>query len=31
IGLNDLNGASQTIYKQATFLQIPLLEVASIW
>jgi polar amino acid transport system permease protein len=31
IGLNDLTGAAQTIYSQATFLQIPLLVVASIW
>jgi polar amino acid transport system permease protein len=31
IGLNDLTGAAQSIYSQATFLQIPLLVVASIW
>jgi polar amino acid transport system permease protein len=31
IGLYDLTGAAQSIYSQATFLQIPLLVVASIW
>jgi polar amino acid transport system permease protein len=31
IGINDLLGASQNIYNQASFLQIPLLVVASIW
>jgi polar amino acid transport system permease protein len=31
IGLNDLTGAAQNLYSQATFLQIPLLVVASIW
>jgi polar amino acid transport system permease protein len=31
IGLNDLLGGAQNIYSQATFLQIPLLVVASIW
>jgi polar amino acid transport system permease protein len=31
IGLNDLTGAAQSIYSQATFLQIPLLVTASIW
>jgi polar amino acid transport system permease protein len=31
IGLNDLTGAVQSIYSQATFLQIPLLVLASIW
>jgi polar amino acid transport system permease protein len=31
IGLNDLLGASEQIYSSATFLQIPLLVVASIW
>ncbi len=31
ISLNDLTGAAQNIYNQATFLQVPLLVVASIW
>jgi len=31
IGLYDLLGAAQSIYSQATFLQVPLLVVASIW
>jgi polar amino acid transport system permease protein len=31
IGLNDLTGTVQEIYSQATFLQIPLLVLASIW
>ncbi|MFN2562536.1 MAG: amino acid ABC transporter permease [Jatrophihabitans sp.] len=31
IGLNDLLGSAQNIYSQATFLEIPLLVVASIW
>jgi polar amino acid transport system permease protein len=31
IGLNDLTGTVQQIYSQATFLQIPLLVLASIW
>jgi polar amino acid transport system permease protein len=31
IGLNDLTGSAQSIYSQATFLQIPLLVLASIW
>jgi polar amino acid transport system permease protein len=31
ISLNDLTGAATNIYNQATFLQIPLLVVASIW
>jgi polar amino acid transport system permease protein len=31
IGLNDLLGSTQNIYSQATFLQIPLLVVASMW
>jgi polar amino acid transport system permease protein len=31
IGLNDLTGAAQSLYSQATFLQIPLLVTASIW
>jgi polar amino acid transport system permease protein len=31
IGLFDLLGASQNIYNQASFLQIPLLVVASVW
>ena len=31
ISLNDLTGAAQNLYNQATFLQIPLLVVASIW
>jgi polar amino acid transport system permease protein len=31
ISLNDLTGAAQSIYNQATFLQIPLLVAASIW
>jgi polar amino acid transport system permease protein len=31
IGLDDLTGSAQTIYSQATFLQIPLLVLISIW
>ena len=31
ISLNDLTGAAQNIYNQATFLQVPLLVTASIW
>jgi polar amino acid transport system permease protein len=31
ISLNDLTGAATNIYNQATFLQIPLLVLASIW
>jgi polar amino acid transport system permease protein len=31
IGLNDLTGTVQQIYSQATFIQIPLLVLASIW
>ncbi len=31
ISLNDLLGAAQNIYSQATFLQVPLLVVASVW
>jgi polar amino acid transport system permease protein len=31
ISLNDLLGAAQNIYNQATFLQVPLLVVASVW
>jgi polar amino acid transport system permease protein len=31
IGIFELTGSAQSIYENATFLQIPLLVVASIW